>query len=123
MASLVAIRAPTACPTWSLKYGPVQFSGASTTPSSEVNRPAAICRIGVSFLVAGGEELGQHGGDGLGLDHVVLAGQGAGERAGAVGHPGRALAARRDQRRDLDRGPLRRGERSALLVLVHDREV
>src|ERR1700722_11356537 len=103
MASLVAIRAPTACPTWSLKYGPVQCSGASTTPSSEMNRPAAICRIGVSFLVflvAGGEELGQHGGDGLGLDHVVLAsqgavrrvGQGAGERAGAVGHPGRALA-------------------------------
>src|SRR5580692_12235959 len=118
MASLVAIRAPTACPTWSLKYGPVQFSGASTTPSSETNRPAAICRIGVSFLVAGGEELGQHGGDGLGLDHVVLAGeravrrvrQGAGQRTGAVGYPGRALAARRDQRRDLDRGPLPRGE-------------
>src|ERR1700722_2395030 len=105
MASLVAIRAPTACPTWSLKYGPVQFSGASTTPSSEVNRPAAICRIGLfPFLVAGGEELGQHGGDGLGLDHVVLAGEGAVRGVGqggcectrAVGHPGRALAARRD---------------------------
>src|ERR1700733_994142 len=132
MASLVAIRAPTACPTWSLKYGPVQFSGASTTPSSEMNRPAAICRIGLlPFLGAGGEELGQQGGDGLGFDHVVLAGQGAvrrvgqrgRERARAAGHPGRTLGARRDQRRDLDRGPLGGGERGALLVLVHDRDV
>src|ERR1700756_4288614 len=101
MASLPAIRAPTAWPTWSLKYGPVHCSGASTTPSSETNRPAAICRIGWSFLVAAGEELGQDGRDGLGLDHVVLAiecavrgvGQGARQRLRCVGDPGGALAA------------------------------
>src|SRR5215471_1533552 len=111
MASLVAISAPTACPTWSLKYGPVHFSGDSTTPSSETNSPAAIFRISFPFLVvlAAEEEPGQHGRDGLRLDHVVLAGQRAvpcvGQRvregAGGVGHPGRALAAGGHQHRNL----------------------
>jgi hypothetical protein len=55
------------------------------------------------------EELGEYGCDGLRLDHVVLARQGAvrrvgqrlGQRMRPVGHPGRALAARRDQHRRL----------------------
>jgi hypothetical protein len=40
------ISAPTVCPTWSLKYGPVHFSGDSMTPSSEIISPAAIFLIG-----------------------------------------------------------------------------
>src|SRR5262245_45223688 len=49
MVSVAAIWAATASPISSLKYGKCQVSGASTTPSSEMNRPATIFRISVPF--------------------------------------------------------------------------
>src|SRR5579859_3904081 len=45
MVSLVAMIEPTNWPISGLKYGPVQVSGASTTPSADTISPATIFRI------------------------------------------------------------------------------
>ncbi len=51
MTSCAPISDPTACPSSGLKYGPIHSFGFSMTPSSELNRPATIFRMMVSFGV------------------------------------------------------------------------
>src|SRR6478752_9628675 len=57
MVSALAMTDPTTWPISGLKYGPVQVSGDSTTPSTDIISPATIFRIASPSSAPGGQPL------------------------------------------------------------------